>query len=267
MPSPRKRLNSKDTDEPKKLTKGLENEDVVKDAPKLTARPSKKEIAITPTEQHSAPKTADVVLADKSTQAEQENNTDQPLLGPAGRPARRSRPAISYAEPNLRDKMRRPTDELVDAVLPDKFRRTSQIDINNNNDVSKPKSNKRSSSSSSSSKENSTAPSTTTDTAVGEEQSSFEGLPELPNSVITNRKRKTLSAVRDDASDESAGDTAVSTKTTTQKTGASRQSRRHSSNPDSGQDSLPESIDAAAAEIMGTKRSQRAGSRRRSMMV
>ncbi|VUC36489.1 unnamed protein product [Clonostachys rosea] len=32
------------------------------------------------------------------------------------RPSRRSRPTISYAEPNLRDKMRRPTKELVDAV-------------------------------------------------------------------------------------------------------------------------------------------------------
>ncbi|RFU30088.1 hypothetical protein B7463_g6235, partial [Scytalidium lignicola] len=32
------------------------------------------------------------------------------------RPSRRARPAVSYAEPNLRDKMRRPTKELVDAV-------------------------------------------------------------------------------------------------------------------------------------------------------
>ena len=32
------------------------------------------------------------------------------------RPGRRSRAAVSYAEPNLRDKMRRPTKELVDAV-------------------------------------------------------------------------------------------------------------------------------------------------------
>lgn len=37
-------------------------------------------------------------------------------LGEATRPSRRARPAISYAEPNLRDKMRRPTKELFDAV-------------------------------------------------------------------------------------------------------------------------------------------------------
>lgn len=37
-------------------------------------------------------------------------------MGEAARPSRRARPAISYAEPNLRDKMRRPTKELFDAV-------------------------------------------------------------------------------------------------------------------------------------------------------
>ncbi|KAL1953215.1 hypothetical protein VTO42DRAFT_3381 [Malbranchea cinnamomea] len=37
---------------------------------------------------------------------------------------RRSRGAISYAEPNLRDKMRRPTEELVDAVVGEKYKHT-----------------------------------------------------------------------------------------------------------------------------------------------
>lgn len=36
--------------------------------------------------------------------------------GEASRPSRRSRNSVSYAEPNLRDKMRRPTKELFDAV-------------------------------------------------------------------------------------------------------------------------------------------------------
>lgn len=35
------------------------------------------------------------------------------------RPSRRARGSVSYAEPNLRDKMRRPTKELVDAVIID----------------------------------------------------------------------------------------------------------------------------------------------------
>ena len=42
------------------------------------------------------------------------------------RPSRRSRGAVSYAEPNLRDKMRRPTKELVDAVAGERYRRISK---------------------------------------------------------------------------------------------------------------------------------------------
>jgi len=37
-------------------------------------------------------------------------------MGETSRPSRRARASISYAEPNLRDKMRRPTKEMVDAV-------------------------------------------------------------------------------------------------------------------------------------------------------
>ncbi|KAH7153109.1 hypothetical protein EDB81DRAFT_446371 [Dactylonectria macrodidyma] len=48
----------------------------------------------------------------------------------ASRPSRRSRAAVSYAEPNLRDKMRRPTKELYDAVTGDGryVRRSSQVE-------------------------------------------------------------------------------------------------------------------------------------------
>ncbi|PVH80789.1 hypothetical protein DL98DRAFT_184489 [Cadophora sp. DSE1049] len=38
--------------------------------------------------------------------------------GEAQRPSRRARGSVSYAEPSLRDKMRRPTKDLVDAVVP-----------------------------------------------------------------------------------------------------------------------------------------------------
>lgn len=40
----------------------------------------------------------------------------EPRTGSFGRSSRRSRGSVSYAEPNLRDKMRRPTKEFVDAV-------------------------------------------------------------------------------------------------------------------------------------------------------
>jgi len=43
------------------------------------------------------------------------------------RASRRSRGSVSYAEPNLRDKMRRPTKELVDAVLGDAGRNRGSI--------------------------------------------------------------------------------------------------------------------------------------------
>ncbi|EEP80856.1 predicted protein [Uncinocarpus reesii 1704] len=42
------------------------------------------------------------------------------------RQSRRSRGPVSYAEPNLRDKMRRPTEVFVDAVGEDRFRRMSK---------------------------------------------------------------------------------------------------------------------------------------------
>ncbi|RSL67829.1 hypothetical protein CEP53_002838 [Fusarium sp. AF-6] len=47
------------------------------------------------------------------------------------RPSRRSRAAVSYAEPNLRDKMRRPTKELLDAVTGEgkHARRSSVADL------------------------------------------------------------------------------------------------------------------------------------------
>lgn len=53
---------------------------------------------------------------------------DISVHGETSRPSRRVRAAISYAEPNLRDKMRRPTKELFDAVAGEgKFRRTSSV--------------------------------------------------------------------------------------------------------------------------------------------
>ncbi|KAI3399203.1 hypothetical protein diail_7572 [Diaporthe ilicicola] len=46
--------------------------------------------------------------------------------GETSRPSRRVRASVSYAEPNLRDKMRRPTKEMLDAVSGEgKYRRTS----------------------------------------------------------------------------------------------------------------------------------------------
>ncbi|KAG8160109.1 hypothetical protein KVR01_009645 [Diaporthe batatas] len=48
--------------------------------------------------------------------------------GETSRPSRRVRASVSYAEPNLRDKMRRPTKEMLDAVSGEgKYKRTSSV--------------------------------------------------------------------------------------------------------------------------------------------
>lgn len=56
-----------------------------------------------------------------TTRAEPRDTPPPPDLGPGTqgqRPSRRARASISYVEPSLRDKMRRPTKELIDAVVP-----------------------------------------------------------------------------------------------------------------------------------------------------
>lgn len=47
----------------------------------------------------------------------------------ASRPSRRQRAVVSYAEPNLRDKMRRPTSEMIDAVGGHGSRRSSSFQL------------------------------------------------------------------------------------------------------------------------------------------
>jgi hypothetical protein len=68
-----------------------------------------------------------------TARAESRDTPPPPDLGPGTegqRPSRRARGSVSYAEPNLRDKMRRPTKELVDAVSrDDKVNRGSTVKL------------------------------------------------------------------------------------------------------------------------------------------
>lgn len=50
-------------------------------------------------------------------------------LTAVSRPSRRQRAVVSYAEPNLRDKMRRPTSEMIDAVGGHGSRRSSSLQL------------------------------------------------------------------------------------------------------------------------------------------
>lgn len=118
------------------------------------------------------------------------------------RPTRRQRSVVSYAEPNLRDKMRRPTNEFADAVTGVNSRRTSNIQntrpsTNDGDDDRGNSSNKRSS-------------------------YDFEGpggAPEFsseapqgvtsknPLTMVSQRKRKTLPASNDEPSVETTAAT------------------------------------------------------------
>lgn len=70
-----------------------------------------------------------------AVRAESRDTPPPPDLGPGiegQRPSRRARGSVSYAEPNLRDKMRRPTKELVDAVAGEgKAQRLSLVKLEN----------------------------------------------------------------------------------------------------------------------------------------
>ncbi|KAK2790880.1 hypothetical protein FQN52_005325 [Onygenales sp. PD_12] len=118
--------------------------------------------------------------------------TSSTAWGGTSRPSRRSRGSVSYAEPNLRDKMRRPTKELVDAVPDDHFRRSSKSDIDlvigRNSDF---------------------------DMQIGESATFNDGsgsplgaktdpsMSQLPSNIMTNRKRRTLSSNKFDVGHES----------------------------------------------------------------
>lgn len=140
---------------PKKLAKSAANGDLVKvmaDPPKeisLKAAPLKKKRVVPiklpslpppgpsaakqPMEPETPSADPGIVFPDtpetKST-TEKPRDTPPPAdissHGETSRPSRRVRASVSYAEPNLRDKMRRPTKEMLDAVSGEgKYKRTS----------------------------------------------------------------------------------------------------------------------------------------------
>lgn len=117
----------------------------------------------------------------------------------ATRPARRQRSVVSYAEPNLRDKMRRPTNEFADAVMGGNPRRVSNIQSPHPN-ASDERDNQKSGSSSSM---RSSYHFETTDNI---QNHSFEAQEEVASgnsmTTVSQRKRKTLPASSDGPSVE-----------------------------------------------------------------
>ncbi|PHH74748.1 hypothetical protein CDD80_2871 [Ophiocordyceps camponoti-rufipedis] len=76
-----------------------------------------------------SPRSPEPAARDAGTGSDTPPPADISASGEATRPSRRNRAAISYAEPNLRDKMRRPSKQLFDAVAGEgKNRRSSQAE-------------------------------------------------------------------------------------------------------------------------------------------
>ncbi|GAB1313325.1 hypothetical protein MFIFM68171_03535 [Madurella fahalii] len=131
-----------DLSSPRKATKTTTSEEVKKEQPrakdgmtkeKPNAKKPLPKIEIPPPEPPAViavmlePETAlppvslsSPATPDRPARQEVQHDTPPPAdissNGETSRPSRRARAAISYAEPNLRDKMRRPTKELFDAV-------------------------------------------------------------------------------------------------------------------------------------------------------
>ncbi|EEH16510.2 hypothetical protein PABG_06597 [Paracoccidioides brasiliensis Pb03] len=123
------------------------------------------------------------------------------------RPPRRSRGSVSYAEPNLRDKMRRPTKELVDAVTGEaRFRRASKSEMEISKDRNSEGSNHSFGMTSSATDGESMSSMTYNDSCAGLLGGTDDNsMVQLPSNVMTNRKRRTLSANKFDLETTSEG--------------------------------------------------------------
>lgn len=149
---------------------------------------------------------------------EEMNGTPPPCdissRGETTRANRRARAAVSYAEPNLRDKMRRPnTKELFDAVAGEgkNIRRTSQCQRDELS--SAPSSVAKSEAQFESSRKNASSQRTTNDAGqdvdgmaspLVQKSARTSALEELPASVTTDRRRKDPTMAQDHDADAAA---------------------------------------------------------------
>ncbi|KAK4111183.1 hypothetical protein N656DRAFT_712503 [Canariomyces notabilis] len=148
---------------------------------------------VLPSATPSSPTTPDR-LARKDMQHDTPPPADISSNGETSRPSRRARPAISYAEPNLRDKMRRPTKELFDAVSGEgKFvhRLAAPTKPDEQNPGSVRKANSEAGSSISSSKKPLPAGETASRAQVLSPLGQKDDLPDsLPSTVVTERRKR-----------------------------------------------------------------------------
>lgn len=196
------------------------------------------------------------------------------------RPSRRRGAVVSYAEPNLRDKMRRPTKEMVDAVALGSRRSSSFQVARESLDGGG----------------EGTLPADFTLAAQSSDLSSMDGSSEQLLAMVSRRKRKVSSTPKDasDAGNPNSGlkkeieDSLadISTQVCQKPLNSTRQTRRHSSNPTSTAGNMaqyevdqvepqspigdsPEEEDSfgPGSTTSDVRRGQRVVARRKSMMV
>ncbi|KAJ5951448.1 uncharacterized protein N7479_009861 [Penicillium vulpinum] len=207
------------------------------------------------------------------------------------RPSRRRGAVVSYAEPNLRDKMRRPTKELIDAVALGSRRSSSFQTGRDSLDGGE----------GGLTQSHGSLPADFTLAARSSELSSADGSSEQLLSMVSRRKRKVSSAPQDDSNagnpssglqkeiEDSLAD--ISAQVSQEPLNSRRQPRRHSSNPKSAtantaqyevdqaepqspigdspedEDSFGPGPNGSTMDTSHVKRGQRVAARRKSMMV
>ena len=131
-----------------------------------------------------------------AARADSRDTPPPPDLGPDtgtgsfGRASRRSKGSVNYAQPNLRDKMRRPTKDLVDAVAAEERARIAKAESDNSEPVFIKKE-----------EDPDALPTWKINAPAGDERARPEpssplgnklGAPDLPASVVTERRRRTF---------------------------------------------------------------------------
>lgn len=234
----------------------------------------------------------------------QEQIPRQPALSPhpnalsteeesAGRPSRRRGAVVSYAEPNLRDKMRRPTKELTDAVAFGSRRSSSFQPGRESFDHKEDHGHIQSQDSLSAG----FVPAEQSFDLLSKDNSS-EQLP-----TMVSRRRRKMSSTQKDENDAGHSSCAlqkeiensladISAQVSQESLGSRRQTRRHSSNPkrttanmaqydgDQGESPSPNEVGDSpededlfrpgpnvTIDVSQVRRGQRIGARRKSMMV
>ncbi|KAJ5086298.1 hypothetical protein NUU61_007605 [Penicillium alfredii] len=179
--------------------------------------------------------------------------TQQPIpevsgVSAASRPSRRQRGVVSYAEPNLRDKMRRPTKNMIDAVAGDRSRRSSSFQPGQEGDAEEAQWDDQMRIGNSLGRSSGKLPA---DLALADHGSDIfcnDSTSEQYLKMVSQRKRKVSSTIKDNGTynmptedanggtgatgiDVDASLASLSAKSSKETSGSRRQTRRHSSNP------------------------------------